>query len=228
MRLAIKSHDEEGRKQRALSAARTEFLSKHLQDLTVQQCAVHNTPAASQAHRHSEDAAVDIIQERETIPVSAHVKENSTLDKQQDMSVSRAAAAETMEMAALGASLNSDETEEGDLVEALERVKLSQNTSTESKDTLNTTARENYFLGNQTPKKPHYLTILEKTDMISAPRTQKFRTNQWVFSASWCLHVLTVEGVIDAVVVPITMLSISWLEIKSMFPGSLIEVRTLC
>ena len=161
-----------------MSAARTELQSKYQQAFTMQQRAVPNTPAASLQNRQSDAAAGSTLR---TSPASAIVQENKTLGEQQDQFVSRAAAGETMETAAAGASLNSDETKEGDLVEALERVRLSETStgfSSESKDPLKSAARDNYFLRKQIPKKPHYVTILEKTETTSAPRKQKFKPNQ--------------------------------------------------
>lgn len=184
VRLAIEHRSEEERRQSLASAARTELQSKYQQAFTNQIRAVSTTPAASLQNRQNEAAADDAVRERETSetsPVSAHVQENDTLDKQQDRFVSRAAAVETMETAAAGASLNSDGTKEGDLVEALERVTLSgtsTGSSSESKDPLNSNARDNYFLRKQIPKKPHYVTVLEKTEVSSAPRKQKFKPNQ--------------------------------------------------
>ncbi|XP_008303278.1 protein GRINL1A [Stegastes partitus] len=182
VRLAIEHHSEEERRRSLVSAARTELQSKYQQAFTNrQQRAVSTAPAASHQKRQNEAAAGDAVQERETSPVSAHVQENTTLDGQQDRFVSRAAAVETMETAAAGASLNSDETKEGDLAEALERVTVSETStgfSSESKDPLNSRARDNYFLRQQIPKKPHYVTVLEKTETPSAPRKQKFKPNQ--------------------------------------------------
>ncbi len=183
VRLAIELHDEEERRQSLVSAARTELQSKYRQAFTMQQRAIPNTPAASRQNRQSEAAAGDVVQERESSPASADVQENNTLGEQQDRLVSVAAAGETMETAAAGASLNSHETKEGDLVEALERVRLSETGSgfsSESKGPLNSTARDNYFLRPQIPKKPHYVTVLEKNALTSAPRKQKFKPNQWV------------------------------------------------
>ncbi|GAA6227803.1 protein GRINL1A [Lates japonicus] len=174
VRLAIEHHDEEERRQSLVSAARTEFQSKYQQAFTMQKRAIPNTPAASHQNRQSEAAVGDVVHERETSPVSAHVQESATLDKDE-------AAGETMETAAAGPSLNSDETKEGDLVKALERVKLSETStgiSSKSKDPLNSTARDNYFLRKQTPKKPHYVTVLEESEKTSAPRKQKFKPNQ--------------------------------------------------
>ncbi|XP_042349355.1 protein GRINL1A [Plectropomus leopardus] len=180
LQLAIEHNDEEERRQGLVSAARTELQSKYQQAFTSQQHAISNTPATS--HGKSEVAARDAVQEDETLPVSAHVQENNTLDEQQDQFVSRVAAAgETMDEAAAGATLNSDETREGDLVEAFERVRVSESStgfSSESKDPLNSTARDNYFLRKQIPKKPHYLNVLEKTEKTSALRKQKFKPNQ--------------------------------------------------
>lgn len=181
LRLAIEHHDEEERRQGLVSAARTELQSKYQQAFTLQRCAIPNTPADSHLNRQIEAAASDAVQDRETLPVSAHVLENNTLNEQRDRFVSRAAAGETMETAAAGASLNSDGTKENDLVEALERVRVSETStglSSESKDALNSTARDNYFLRKQTPKKPHYVTVLEKTEKTPATRKQKFKPNQ--------------------------------------------------
>lgn len=181
VRLAIEHHDEEERRQSLVSAARTELQSKYQQAFTMQQRTTLNTQAASHQNRQHEASAGDVMQERETSPASANVQENNTLDDQQDQFISTAAAGETMETAAAGASLNSDQTKEGDLVEALERVRLSETStgfSSESKDPLNCTARDNYFLRQQIPKKPHYITVLEKTEKTSAPRRQQFKPNQ--------------------------------------------------
>ncbi|XP_062241458.1 protein GRINL1A [Platichthys flesus] len=174
VRLAIEHHDEEDRRQSLVSSARMELQSKYQQAFSLQKCVVPNTPAA-QPNRQSETAAGSVVHERETSPVSAHVQEKTTLDKGQDQLVSRVAPAETMETAAAGASLNSEETKEGDLVEAFERVTLSETStgfSSKSKE------RDNPFLRMQTERKPHYLTVLERTEKTSAPRRQKFKTNQ--------------------------------------------------
>lgn len=180
VRLAIEQHNEEESRQSLLSAARTELQSKYQQAFTMQSRTLPNTPAVSHQSRQSA-AAGDMVHERETSPTSALVQEKTNLDEQQDQFVSIAAAGETMETAAAGASLNSDETKEGDLAEALERVRLSETStgfSSESKDPLNSTARDNYFLREHTPKKPHFLTVLEKTENTSSPRKQKFKPNQ--------------------------------------------------
>lgn len=177
--LAIELHDEEERRQSLVSAARTELQSKYRQAFTMQQRAYSNTPSALHQNRQGEGAAGDCIQDRVSSPAKAHTHENYTLDKQQDLIISRVAAGETMEMAAAGASLKSDVTKEGDLVEALERVRLSDISTGfngKSQDPVNSTARD---LHNEIPKKPHYLTVLEKTEKeISAPRKQKFKPNQ--------------------------------------------------
>ncbi|KAF7665328.1 hypothetical protein LDENG_00146780 [Lucifuga dentata] len=183
---AIERRGEEERKQSTLSDARTELQSKYQQAFTMQQRAIHNTPAPSQPHGQGEDAALDMIEERETFAVSAHIQEINSLDMQQELSVSRAAAGDTMETAAAGDSLDCDETKESDLVEALERVKLSDTASpgvsVESKELLNSTARDSYFLGKETPKKPHYLTVLEKT----AVRKEKFKPNRLLHQSETC------------------------------------------
>lgn len=163
-----------------MSAARTELQSKYHQAFTMQQRFV-NTPASSRQTSQSEAAAGDAVQERETSPVSTHVQEATASDEQKDQFVSRAAACETMETAAAGASLDCDQTKEGDLMEALERVTLSETGSgfsSESKDPLNSTARDNYFLRKETPRKPHFVTVVEKIEKSPALIKQKFKPNQ--------------------------------------------------
>lgn len=176
VRLAIDDHSEEERRRSLVSVARTELQSKYQQAFAHRRAA-SITPAASHQNRQNEAAA----QESETSPASAQVQQNHTLDEQRESFVSGATAVETMETAARGASVNSDETKEGDLVEALERVTVSGTTtggSSESKEPLNSSARDNYFLRKQPPKKPHYITVLEKTEKSAAPRKQKFKPNQ--------------------------------------------------
>lgn len=189
MLLAIEQHNEEEERQSLVSAANTDLQSKYQQAFTMQQRADFNTPAFSHQTRQSKAAAGDGVEQRETSPVSAHVQKSTSLDKQKAQFVSRAAACETMETAAAGASLNSDQTKEGDLVEALEGVSLSETRSgfsSESKDLLNSTARDNHFLRKEKPRKSHFVTILEKTELTPAPVKHKFKPNQWVVSSLYC------------------------------------------
>lgn len=156
LHLAVEHHNEEERKQSLASVARTEFQSKYQQAFILRQHAA---------------ASGDVVQEKETSPVSDHM-----LDEQQDHLVSSAAAGETMETAAAGDSLNNDETKESDLAEALGRIKLSETSSSSSnkfKNPFNSTARDNYV-----PNKPHYLTVLERTENTSVIRKQQFKPNQ--------------------------------------------------
>lgn len=174
VRLAIEEHDEEERRRSLVSAARTELQSKYQQAFTMQQ-----RTASVQASGQSDAAAAE--PEEESSPSIANVQENSSLDERQRQFVSRAAAGETMETTDAGASLNSEQTKEADLAEALERVRLSEtgsSFSSGSKEPVNSTARDNYFLKKQTPKQPHYLSVLEKTEKASDARKQKFKPNQ--------------------------------------------------
>ncbi|CAJ1049191.1 PREDICTED: protein GRINL1A [Xyrichtys novacula] len=168
VRLAIELHNEEERRQNLASAARTELQSKYKQAFTMQQRTHSITPAASHQYKQNEGSAGSTSQDRGSSPTLAHRHENVTLGEQQDQFVLRAAAEETMETAAAGASLNSDETKEADLVEALERVRLSE-TGTgfkgESKDPLNSTARDS-------------LKEIPNQKQIPAQRKQKFKPNQ--------------------------------------------------
>lgn len=182
VRLAIQHQDEEERRQSLALATKTDFESKYRRAFTMQQHAVLNTPTDSLQNKQRDAAAGDALQERHPVPASPHVQENSGLDKKQDQVVSREAADVTMEMAAaVGASLNSDDTKEGDLVEALERVRLSEsNTCSSSKSvhSVNSVGRNNDFFRKQSPKNPHYLTVLEKTEKIPVSRKPQFKTNQ--------------------------------------------------
>ncbi|KAG7482937.1 GRINL1A [Solea senegalensis] len=179
VRLAIEHRDEEERRQSLASAARTELQSKYQQAFSMQKCAVPNSPAASNQSRQSESAAGSVLHDMEASPVVAHEQEKTAVDEQQDQFLSRAAAGETMETTAAGASVNCEETKEGDLVEALERVRVSETgLRSESKEPLHSTGRDSYFLRKQTPKKPHYVTVLERTEKTSSPRRQPFKTNQ--------------------------------------------------
>uniref|UniRef100_A0A3Q0QTC1 Myocardial zonula adherens protein n=1 Tax=Amphilophus citrinellus TaxID=61819 RepID=A0A3Q0QTC1_AMPCI len=174
--LAIEHHAEEERRQSLVSAAGTEL--QYQQPFANQQHAASIEPAASHQNRQNVAVADDASQEMVTSPVSAQAHENHTLEEHQDLLVSGAAAAESMETAADGASLNADKTKEGDLVEALERVTLSETTtggSSKSKDPLK--SRDNHFLRKQPPTKPHYITVLENTEKLPAPMKQKFKTN---------------------------------------------------
>ncbi|CAN9507058.1 unnamed protein product [Ophioblennius macclurei] len=170
VRLAVERHDEEEGRWSLVSDARAEFQSKYKQAFASQKRAVSNSPAASHQNQQSEVS-----------PVSAHTKEKNILDEQQDQSSSTVAAIETMETATAGASLNSDLTKEADLAEALERVTLSEtgaDLSIEPKEPVNSTESDNYFASNKTPKKPHIVAVLEKTEQSSAPMKQKFKPNQ--------------------------------------------------
>jgi len=178
VRLAVEQHSEEERRQSLVSAAKAEFQSKYQQAFASQQCAVSTAPAPSRQDRNGEDAAGGAVQERETSAVSANLLGNTSLGNKQDQLVSSATSVETMETAAAGAFLNSDDTEEGGLVEALDRVTLSQTRTGESKHQLNNRPIDKYFLRPQPLKKPHYISVLEKTETSSAPRKQKFKPNQ--------------------------------------------------
>ncbi|XP_068431668.1 protein GRINL1A [Clinocottus analis] len=166
LRLAIEHHDEEERRQSLVFVGRTELQSKYQQAFNLRQHANQN--------RQSDTATGDGVQEKETSPVCAHMLEN-TVDKQHGQFVSSAADGETTEMAAAGDSVT-DETKEFDLVGALCRIKLSETSSSFSntfKDPLNSTPKDNYL-----PKKPHYVTVLERTEKNSALRKQQSKLNE--------------------------------------------------
>lgn len=114
---ALEHHEEAERKQRLVSAARTEFESKYQQAFTMQQRPVHNSSEAS-----------DSAQENKDSPAEAPVEE---LDKE----LSDDSVVTVMHKT----SLNSDHTSETELVEALERVNL-------GKGSLDNKTANNYFV----------------------------------------------------------------------------------
>ncbi|KAM9764625.1 protein GRINL1A [Menidia menidia] len=170
VRLAIEQHHEEERRQALVSSAKTEFQSKYQQSFTSQQCAVSPAPAPPHQDRNSQDAAGGAAPMDQTSPVSANLQDSTTVAMQHEQVVSSPAT--------VGACLNSDETKEDALVEALDRVTLSETSTEESKGHLNHGARDNYFSGQQPSQKPHYMTVLENSDKLSGLRKQKFKPNQ--------------------------------------------------
>ncbi|KAM3625169.1 uncharacterized protein V6R79_007949 [Siganus canaliculatus] len=161
VRLAIKHRDEEERRQSLVCAARTELQSKYQQAFTMQQ-----RPAASYQEGQTGEAEGDRMQESPAVKADVH--ETSSKDVQLGQFVS----------AAPGVSVNSADAKEGDLVEALERVRLSESSARGSTEQSDSPGRDNYFK-TQVPQKAHYVTVLEKTEKSPAPSKQKFKPNQF-------------------------------------------------
>lgn len=158
------------------SAARTELQSKYQRAFTVRQQAIPGPPASSQTNMQSEAAAIDAMQEGVSLAPCAEVHGKTRLDENQD-SVSCEVSGETMETMAAGASLGSDATKEGNLVEAFERVRISESSAelrAEPRVPGESTRREKYFL----PNKPPYVSLLERTENTPEHRRPKFKTNQ--------------------------------------------------
>ncbi|MEQ2301990.1 hypothetical protein AMECASPLE_001761 [Ameca splendens] len=165
VRLAIEQRSEEERRQSLVSAARAELQSKYHQAFSHQQRAVPLTSEAACLNEESEGAAGDDTQEGV----------NTSLDKQEDRCVSTV---EIMKTATDEDPLNCDQTKESKLVEAMDRVSLSETSAGQFKERLGIKGKENYFLRKQLAKKPHYITVLEKTETSAAPKKHKFRPNQ--------------------------------------------------
>uniref|UniRef100_A0A1A7XDD5 Polymerase (RNA) II (DNA directed) polypeptide M n=1 Tax=Iconisemion striatum TaxID=60296 RepID=A0A1A7XDD5_9TELE len=168
VRSAIEERREEERRQSLVSAARTELQSKYQR--AFQQRAVSATSAASLQDKKHQDAASSATQDRETSCVSVHVQDNSALDQ----CVSRLAAVGAVGMAA--AETPVDGTKEGEHIKALGGVTLSG--AHESDDQISHRAKDNYFLRKRPPKKPHYVSVLEKTEASTSSRREKFKPNQ--------------------------------------------------
>lgn len=170
VRLAIQNHDEEESRQSLVFAARTQLQSKYQQAFfSGEKRLVLNKPAFSNPNTN-EPASGNEVNERQSFPVSAQ-QEKTTVD------VLVARETEIMETGSLEPSQGSEETIESDLAGALEKVRLSE-TSSKSKESPNCKERQNYFLKTHSPKKPHYVTILERTEKASGPGRQKFKLNQ--------------------------------------------------
>lgn len=102
---ALEHHEEAEKKQRLVSAARTEFQSKYQQAFAMQQRPVH-TPVA------------DLTRESKDSPAVASVEE-----------MGQVVPDESVGTVGHKTALNSDHTSETELVEALERVKLNKGSS---------------------------------------------------------------------------------------------------
>lgn len=144
---ALEHHEEAEKKQRLVSAARTEFQSKYQQAFTLRHLPVHNSSAAGDSTKEDDDSAVAPVEE-----VDQALPDGSAVTVVQK------------------SSLNSDNTTESDLVEALGRVKLSKGSHDYNKST------DSYFV--KPPCVPHYLTVIEKNEKSPSSRKSKFKTNQ--------------------------------------------------
>lgn len=113
---ALEHREEDERKQRLVSAARTEFQSKYQQAFTAQHRPVHNNTAAALSTQGDRDSAV----------VSMGDVDQTQLERSAVAVVNPT-------------SQNSDHTTEAELVEALGRVKL-------GKESHNNKATDNYFI----------------------------------------------------------------------------------
>uniref|UniRef100_A0A3P9IYR7 RNA polymerase II subunit M n=1 Tax=Oryzias latipes TaxID=8090 RepID=A0A3P9IYR7_ORYLA len=159
VRLAIEQRIEEERRRDLLSATRSDLQSKYQQAFSSQQRGVTSS-APSYQNEEGEDS-----RGTESTPDLAPTKKNATLEKQMDTS-----AAEP--------SVKSEEIKESELVEALDRVQVSNSNTGKSKEAFNSKATTNYFLQKQTPKKPHYIAVLNRGESSSHAIRQKFKPNQ--------------------------------------------------
>ncbi|XP_028292324.1 protein GRINL1A [Gouania willdenowi] len=167
IRLAIEqiSHDE--RRRSTVSDARAELQSMHKQAFAVQRLVASSKSAAGQQNQEGDTR--NAVHENTASTASPHVLDDTRMDEQQHCSVSSAATVDTMVMAA-EPSMNSDGATKS-LVKALERVTLDETGA----ETEEGTVGESYSIKE---KKPHYVTVLEKTEKSAASRKQKFKPNQ--------------------------------------------------
>lgn len=121
--------------------------------------------------------AIQYRDEEERRQSAARTKLKSKLHQEQ--SVSREAAAETLEMAAAAAA-----SDDSDLVGSLEMMSVSDKDTEHCSDPIQTTNSQdgdNYFLKTHEKKKPQHLNVLDKIENTNLSRKQKFKTNQWVY-----------------------------------------------
>lgn len=79
---ALSHHEEAERKQRLVSAAKTEFQSKYKQAFTMQQRSVHNTSAAGNFTQKSEDSPdeTELVEALERVKLGKESLDNKTTD----------------------------------------------------------------------------------------------------------------------------------------------------
>lgn len=177
VRLALAHHEEEERKQDLLLTVRTELQSKYQQALTHRQPAL---PGTSHQSRQDGDTALENVQEMDVSTLSPHVLEVNGTDEQQVNTVLPKLSSAGTDPAGgdARAPLNSDRTKEGDLVEALQRVSLSEHASAASTGSPEDKATGFPRYGRQPLKKPHYIEVLEKTEKNVYTTRHKFKPNQ--------------------------------------------------
>ncbi|XP_036400289.1 protein GRINL1A [Megalops cyprinoides] len=177
VRQALAYHEEEERKRGMLSSVRAELQSKYQQALFQRQ-------PGNNTHAPRVELSETLQKAREggipATPVPDTVSSNR-VNGSVDAGASTVVSMETMVAGDAGVLATSDRTEEKDLVEAFEKVTLSGETlepgrlsNADSSDGV----RGNPFSHEQTQKKPHYIEVLEKTELNPAPRKPKFKPNQ--------------------------------------------------
>lgn len=126
--------------------------------------------------------AIQFHDEEERRQSAARTKLKST-KVHLEPSVSREAAAESLENAAAAAAAAAV-PDDSDLVVSLEMMSVSDKDADLRSDpihTTNTPEEVNYFFKTHEKKKPHCLNVLNKVEHTNPSRKQKFKTNQWVY-----------------------------------------------
>ncbi|XP_026863200.2 protein GRINL1A [Electrophorus electricus] len=173
VRLALANLKEEEKKQASLSSVRTEFQAKY-QHAFAQS---HITLVSSD----SDTARLNLKDDEDSLEsgnINTYLARSSgRVDEPQATETpekrTEPTAASNGELVVL---LNNDTSKDADLVNAFERVTLSEGKSAPSEATLKNTSPKNPFSHSQFHKKPHYIDILEKSD--ASVRKPRFKPNQ--------------------------------------------------
>ncbi|KAL7833459.1 hypothetical protein AOLI_G00284190 [Acnodon oligacanthus] len=164
VRRALVDLEEEEKKRASLSAIGTEFQARYQQAFAQRS---HVDPNALERKTVNKDG--DSPEGLNSNP-SSKLATNSSMDAQQDAESLTDKSTETMEASCGDSGKNSD------LVEALERVTLSEGKAGPVKDIVKNSPSRNPFSATQSQKKPHYIEVMERSD--SSVRKNRFKPNQ--------------------------------------------------
>ncbi|KAG7468043.1 hypothetical protein MATL_G00138510 [Megalops atlanticus] len=173
VRQALAHHEEEEKKRGMLSTVRAELQSKYLQALSQRQ-------PGNNTHTPRVELPETVQKVGEGGIPATRVPDSVTSNRVNGSVDSRASTVVCMETTHAG-DAGVMATSERDLVEAFEKVTLSGETlesGRSSKADSSDGVRGHPFSREQTQKKPHYIEVLEKTELNPAPRKPKFKPNQ--------------------------------------------------
>ncbi|KAJ8340464.1 hypothetical protein SKAU_G00350970 [Synaphobranchus kaupii] len=181
--LALAHHEEEEKRRNMLTSVRTEFQSKYQQALSQRQPG--NRTDAPNVPLSETSRKSPLV----TIPTPESVDQQDVLLKAPPVGETISAAdelngtvvsMETVSDSGAGVSVATNRTEEKDLVAALEKVTLTEDAVAPARPAAESSdgTGDNPSRSKQPHKKPHYIEVLEKTELYVATRKPKFKPNQ--------------------------------------------------